>query len=181
MRDNIWTDAEDARLRHLLLVERKDYEETAAELGRSHAAICGRVRRLRELDYLPQALPTPEKKQAAKLQRVTPKPRVPYTPLPDYELAPEEVQVSTALKLREVEVRARGLKKLIDLDETPGRDCRFPFGDPHSADFGFCPDKAAFGKRYCEACCAIAFTGVPSRRAVVREQNKGATRELANA
>jgi GcrA cell cycle regulator len=50
--------------------------------------------------------------------------------------------------------------------------CRWPVGDPHSEDFGFCGNKPLDGFPYCAAHARIAYR--PSTDAVVRELRRAA-------
>jgi GcrA cell cycle regulator len=48
---------------------------------------------------------------------------------------------------------------LLELDN---HTCRFPIGDPHAADFGFCAAPSAPGRPYCAAHAARAYNAVPT-------------------
>jgi len=56
--------------------------------------------------------------------------------------------------------RPAKLFKLIDLEDN---QCRYPYGDPKSADFGFCGCKKLPGSPYCPGHHGKAFNGVPVR------------------
>ncbi|WP_341705794.1 GcrA family cell cycle regulator, partial [Ferrovibrio sp.] len=47
---------------------------------------------------------------------------------------------------------------LAALTPTSGPQCKWPIGDPKTADFGFCSHVALPGKPYCAAHCAQAYT-----------------------
>lgn len=53
--------------------------------------------------------------------------------------------------------------KLVDLTENC---CRFPIGDPQTAEFGFCNRKKADGLQYCEIHARRAFQPPQARRSV---------------
>ena len=40
-----------------------------------------------------------------------------------------------------------------------GPRCKWPIGDPKTAEFGFCNEPALTGKPYCESHCAMAYNG----------------------
>ncbi len=40
-----------------------------------------------------------------------------------------------------------------------GPSCKWPIGDPKSAEFGFCGKPALAGRPYCSDHCAVAYTG----------------------
>lgn len=47
-------------------------------------------------------------------------------------------------------------------------DCRWPFGDPLSADFHFCGHSKAEGKPYCDVHMRLAFQSAKPRAVVYR-------------
>ena len=49
-------------------------------------------------------------------------------------------------------------------------DCRWPFGDPMSADFHFCGHRKTDGKPYCDAHMREAFQPAKPRAVVYRPQ-----------
>lgn len=48
---------------------------------------------------------------------------------------------------------------LVRLETLGQHDCRWPFGDPLTKDFGFCGDHVAEGEVYCHAHCRKAYLG----------------------
>jgi GcrA cell cycle regulator len=49
-------------------------------------------------------------------------------------------------------------------------DCRWPYGDPMSADFHFCGHRKTDGKPYCDAHMRLAFQPSKQRPVVYRPQ-----------
>ncbi|MCV2868150.1 GcrA cell cycle regulator [Defluviimonas sp. WL0002] len=71
-----------------------------------------------------------------------------------------EISPEALASVREVEKRARKLT-LMELTE---RTCKWPIGDPATADFWFCGLPAQPGKPYCEAHVGVAFQPMSARR-----------------
>lgn len=80
-------------------------------------------------------------------------------PLPP-QPSPNEISPEALASQREVEKRARKLS-LMELTE---RTCKWPIGDPATADFWFCGLPAESGKPYCEAHVGVAFQPMSARR-----------------
>ena len=80
-------------------------------------------------------------------------------PLPPQPSA-GEISPEALASVREVEKRARKLG-LMELTE---RTCKWPIGDPATADFWFCGLAAQPGKPYCEAHVGVAFQPMSARR-----------------
>jgi GcrA cell cycle regulator len=80
-------------------------------------------------------------------------------PLPPQPSA-NEISPEALASVREVEKRALRLG-LMDLTE---RTCKWPIGDPATADFWFCGLPVQQGKPYCEAHVGVAFQPMSSRR-----------------
>lgn len=80
-------------------------------------------------------------------------------PLPPQPSA-NEISPEALASVREVEKRAKRLT-LMELTE---RTCKWPIGDPATADFWFCGLATAQGKPYCEAHVGVAFQPMSSRR-----------------
>jgi len=101
--------------------------------------------------------PTPQPAQAAQAQR---RPIVPAgQPLPP-QPSQGEISPEALASVREVEKRARKLT-LMELTE---RTCKWPIGDPATADFWFCGLAAQHGKPYCDAHVGVAFQPMSARR-----------------
>ncbi len=62
------------------------------------------------------------------------------------------------------EIEPFDFRRLIKLDDLKGSHCRWPYGDPKDADFGFCGCTRAQGSSYCPAHRAVAFNTVRRRR-----------------
>jgi GcrA cell cycle regulator len=80
-------------------------------------------------------------------------------PLPPQPSA-NEISPEALASVREVEKRARRLT-LMELTE---RTCKWPIGDPATADFWFCGLPSQPGKPYCEAHVGVAFQPMSARR-----------------
>jgi GcrA cell cycle regulator len=80
-------------------------------------------------------------------------------PLPPQPSA-NEISPEALASVREVEKKARRLT-LMELTE---RTCKWPIGDPATADFWFCGLPAQPGKPYCEAHVGVAFQPMSARR-----------------
>jgi len=80
-------------------------------------------------------------------------------PLPPQPSA-GEISPETLASAREVEKRARRLT-LMELTE---RTCKWPVGDPATADFWFCGLPVLAGKPYCETHVQVAFQPMSARR-----------------
>ena len=104
----------------------------------------------------------PSAPQAAS-QAATPATRKPIVPA-GQPLPPQpsagEISPEALASVREVEKRARKLG-LMELTE---RTCKWPIGDPATADFWFCGLAAQPGKPYCEAHVGVAFQPMSARR-----------------
>ena len=80
-------------------------------------------------------------------------------PLPP-QPSTNEISPEALASQREVEKMARRLT-LMELTE---RTCKWPIGDPATADFWFCGLPVEQGKPYCEAHVGVAFQPMSSRR-----------------
>ncbi len=80
-------------------------------------------------------------------------------PLPPQPSA-NEISPEALAKVTEVEKQAKRIG-LMDLTE---RTCKWPIGDPATADFWFCGLPVQQGKPYCEAHVGVAFQPMSSRR-----------------
>jgi GcrA cell cycle regulator len=84
---------------------------------------------------------------------------VPGQPLPPQPSA-SEISPEALANVRETEKKARKIS-LMELTE---RTCKWPIGDPATANFWFCGLPTQAGKPYCEAHVAVAFQPMSSRR-----------------
>ncbi len=80
-------------------------------------------------------------------------------PLPPQPSA-NEISPEALASVREVEKTA----KKIGLMELTERTCKWPIGDPATADFWFCGLSVQTGKPYCEAHVGVAFQPMSARR-----------------
>ncbi|MFP4571276.1 GcrA family cell cycle regulator [Rhodosalinus sp.] len=102
-----------------------------------------------------QAAPAPEEPTAPARRVIVPAGQ----PLPPQPSA-NEVSPEALAKVSEVEKKARKLT-LMELTE---RTCKWPVGDPSTADFWFCGLPVQPGKPYCEAHVGVAFQPMSARR-----------------
>jgi GcrA cell cycle regulator len=80
-------------------------------------------------------------------------------PLPPQPSA-NEIDPEALAKVSEIEKKAKKLS-LMELTE---KTCKWPVGDPATADFWFCGLPVQSGKPYCEAHVGVAFQPVSGRR-----------------
>jgi len=80
-------------------------------------------------------------------------------PLPPQPSA-NEISPEALASVREVEKTS----KKISLMELTERTCKWPIGDPATADFWFCGLPTQSGKPYCEAHVGVAFQPMSARR-----------------
>ncbi|TDR87220.1 GcrA family cell cycle regulator [Enterovirga rhinocerotis] len=104
------------------------------------------------------------------------KPRAPSAPGPVQELRPRtpeapppEPASATVLVLPPAAVvpaaePAIPVSERISIMELRETTCRWPLGDPTSADFGFCGGRSVTGLPYCEAHCRIAYQPAAERK-----------------
>ena len=71
-----------------------------------------------------------------------------------------EISAEALANVKAIEKRAMKLT-LMELTE---RTCKWPVGDPATADFWFCGLSTEIGKPYCEAHNAVAFQPMSARR-----------------
>lgn len=121
----------------------------------------------------PKAAPRPDQKPAprpvetAAQPGAAPQPGQPQRraivpagqPLPP-QPSQGEISPEALASVREIEKKARKLT-LMELTE---RTCKWPIGDPATADFWFCGLSAQAGKPYCDAHVGVAFQPMSARR-----------------
>jgi len=119
-----------------------------------------------------RAAPAEEPPRAAAQARpAPPRPETPQPPAPrkpvitaGQPLPPQpstnEISAEALASVRAVERRARKIP-LMELTE---RTCKWPIGDPATADFWFCGLPSQAGKPYCEAHVGVAFQPMSARR-----------------
>ena len=110
----------------------------------------------------PEQRPAPMPRPEAPAANVTPlrKPIIPAgQPLPP-QPSVGEISPEALASVREVEKKARK----IGLMELTERTCKWPIGDPATADFWFCGLPAQAGKPYCDAHVGVAFQPMSARR-----------------
>jgi GcrA cell cycle regulator len=126
----------------------------------------------------PQPQPQPQPKPAAAVAEPQPVVDEPAAAEPEEATAParrtivpagqplppqpsaNEISPEALAKVSEIEKKARRLT-LMELTE---RTCKWPVGDPATADFWFCGLPVQPGKPYCEAHVGVAFQPMSARR-----------------
>ena len=108
----------------------------------------------------PEREEQPAEPVAAMPVPATRRPIVPAgQPLPPQPSA-NEISPEALASVREVEKKARRIS-LMELTE---RTCKWPIGDPATANFWFCGLSTQAGKPYCEAHVGVAFQPMSARR-----------------
>lgn len=111
----------------------------------------------------PAKPPEPPRGTENQMSDNAPIPRKPIIPagqpLPPQPSA-NEISPEALARKNEVEKTAKKLS-LMELTE---RTCKWPVGDPATADFWFCGLPAQAGKPYCEAHVGVAFQPMSARR-----------------
>jgi GcrA cell cycle regulator len=144
-----WSDERVERMKFLLL-QGKSMTGVAIEIfGTPDArnAVCGKHYRLKLLDLLPAELRELRAKSDAQ-RRLHARPRVRRPARPRVKLAP----------LPAIEFSPPNPATRCTLLELKGDSCRFPIGDPSTADFRFCGSPGAtFPGPYCAHCMAFLY------------------------
>ncbi len=167
---NTWTD-ERVELLKKLWASGKSASQIAGQIGGSvtRNAVIGKVHRLglsgRGKTKAPAAArprraatPTTTKTQTVLETLRATGPRMVAAPvaLPEIE-KPEPMEVA----IHEVAIPPSARVALVDLRES---SCRWPIGDPMTADFGFCGAQSVPALPYCQHHCQIAYQAVVDRR-----------------
>lgn len=183
-----WTD-ERVELLKKMWGEGQSASQIAKELGGvTRNAVIGKVHRLGLSNRAGSGASAPKaeaKTKAAPKAEAKPKPTPRAEPVKPAEPAPEaktalparkqiipagqplppqpsanEISPEALAKVSEIEKKARRIS-LMELTE---RTCKWPVGDPATADFWFCGLPVQQGKPYCEAHVGVAFQPMSSRR-----------------
>lgn len=154
-REAPWTDAEVAELKKLW-AKGLSAGQCAKHLpGYSRNAVIGKIHRLGLAGLSGRAVaakrnprqPAPERGKRPPATSARPRTTVPRSAPP--------VETAEPLPIcREVEIPIGQRKRLVDLEAC---DCRWPIGDPQSADFHFCGYQKLHGSPYCEMHSQRAF------------------------
>ena len=115
-------------------------------LGVSKNAVVGKAHRMR-LASRPSPIRQERRAPVRRRLPILTKPvdkSLPAVPTPEVEALPEPPRPALT-------------------KDPKGAKCRWPIGDPRSADFHFCGDPAVEGKPYCEEHCARAYIARPLR------------------
>jgi len=190
-----WTEERVGRLSRLWL-EGRSASQIAAELGEgvSRNAVIGKVHRLglsgraavpptsTPVEPAPMAVAqavgvTTEPSQArAEPPRARPEPQADVTPVAPAPVSAEAEPVEAApvaiafdmpvlRSIKDVVIPLSGRVTILELGATM---CRWPLGDPTSAEFRFCGCRAAGSMPYCSEHARVAFQPVADRRRVER-------------
>jgi GcrA cell cycle regulator len=150
-----WTDERIERLKEMW-TEGLSASQIARALGEvTRNAVIGKVHRLglagRAVAPRPAERPRPAAPQQPRLQ--TPAPRV----------APMRAEPIAEEPLEPMPINA------VTVADLSASVCRWPIGDPATADFRFCGRTAKYGAPYCEAHVRLAYQPAQSRRDRDRE------------
>lgn len=141
-----WTDDRVAVLKKLW-GEGKTAAEIAKELGGvTRNAVIGKAHRLKLSN---RVSPIQQNKKPAPVITAVKSP-------------PRKIQ---PLKQKDIE------REKVDLIDLKANDCRWPFGDPKDADFGFCGDHSLEGLPYCMEHAQMAYQA-STRNKIMQSQKK---------
>ena len=156
-----WTDERVERLSKLWM-EGRSASRIAAELGNgvSRNAVIGKIHRLGLSARNPVAAGLEPGREKPKVVAKT-EPRVTAPSEPAAVSAPKPFGAA----LSEVVIPLSDRVTIMELRETM---CRWPLGDPTSAEFRFCGCRAATNLPYCSAHARVAFQPIAERRRVER-------------
>ena len=165
-----WSD-ERVELLKRLWGEGLSASQIAAKIGGvSRNAVIGKVHRLglagRTTPAAPAttaATPRPKPKVARAPSPPAPiapiaKPRVVEPEAPANDVAEPEME---EVRVDDVAIAVSERVTIMDLRESM---CRWPIGDPASADFRFCGSRSVTGLPYCAAHCQVAYQQATDRR-----------------
>lgn len=142
MGTNDWTDSEKIVLKKMWLDGRSSRECAAALPGRTHSACIGQARRL--------GLPIRDISKdnvGRKRRSIAQKDKVP--PAAGAASKPRAPPSSEPHAFVDIAHEPHGGTEVSLLDARP-RQCRWPLGDPRSADFKFCGRGTVMGMSWCE-------------------------------
>ena len=157
-----WTD-ERIELLKKLWADGYSASEVAAEVGGgiTRSAVCGKVRRLGLVGRDKKASYRAPRPQGAEPRRAPSPPRA-LPPLPVLPFIPSAPSVSPANdKLPRQRFGSAAFEAVMALN---AGECRFPLGDPLTADFKFCCSPIVAGS-YCADHRLVAFDRVGTARA----------------
>lgn len=156
-----WTDERVERLSKLWM-EGRSASRIAAELGNgvSRNAVIGKIHRLGLSARNPApAGAEPGREKPKVIAKAEPRVSVPS------ETAAVPAPKHFGAALSEVVIPLSDRVTIMELRETM---CRWPLGDPTSAEFRFCGCRAATSLPYCTAHARVAFQPIAERRRVER-------------
>ena len=159
-----WTDERVERLSKLWL-EGRSASRIAAELGNgvSRNAVIGKIHRLGLSGRAAQPAVEDPAREKPKIVKAEPRVASPSVTAP--VATPKPINGAVTLSASDVVIPLSDRVTIMELRETM---CRWPLGDPTSAEFRFCGCRAAGSMPYCAAHARVAFQPVADRRRVER-------------
>lgn len=161
---NTWTD-ERVELLRKLWASGKSASQIAAQIGGvTRNAVIGKVHRLglSGRGKVKAATPARARKTVKAEAPVAPARNAqPKAPVQANVVELSEITAVSASALTEVAIPPSERVALVDLRDSM---CRWPLGDPTTADFGFCGGPSVPGLPYCAHHCQIAYQPVSDRR-----------------
>lgn len=179
-----WTDERIALLKKRWN-EGDSFSEIAAELGDvSRNACIGKIHRL-GMGETPTYAVRREPKRVAPPEKKTPRPKRTQMKRKRPKWNPEAAELESTAQpyvestpMSDLEIPLEQRKTLMEL--TSG-DCRWPVGDPCTADFFFCGADRNGSLPYCVGHCLRAFNGAPQRtrsEAAIEQQRRAMLRRF---
>ena len=160
-----WTEERVERLSKLWM-EGRSASRIAAELGNgiSRNAVIGKIHRL---GLSARTSPPATAETNRERPKAVAKPAMrPPGPVEAAQIpAPKPFAAPTTVSLADVVIPFSDRVTIMELRETM---CRWPLGDPTSAEFRFCGCRAAASLPYCTAHARVAFQPIAERRRVER-------------
>ena len=137
--------------------------------GVTRNAVIGKVHRLGLSGRTKTGQPAPARPQKPRLPSA---PAAVATPVTRPRLVAVETTASVAAPMPmvhqpappPVEVAEIPVSERVSIMELRETMCRWPLGDPQSADFGFCGQRTATGLPYCPVHCRIAYQPASERK-----------------
>lgn len=142
-----WTDSRVATLKKLWS-EGKTAAEIASELGGvTRNAVIGKAHRLKLSGRGGANIQTPKKVKKKAVQARKPKPA-------NVNIAPQKKTI----------LKSDSERERIPLIDMAPNQCKWPIGDPKTADFGFCGDRKVPGIPYCIEHAQVAYQAATRNR-----------------
>lgn len=147
-----WSDTDDALLRKLHR-DGQSYAAIAITMGRSRNSVLGRAHRIK-LPARAIIIARPRHDPMKRLPRKPPAKRAPPARGSQGEKLRAILESGPVPSTDDASIEASARVKLVDLTNS---SCRWPLGDPHAPDFGFCPHQKVPGLPYCAGHSARAY------------------------